>query len=223
MRGLNHAMVTALQIFCLLAASVTFGLDEPTTYRLDVTVDGPVDNHKQSINAGWVPNVEANEGESSPVRLDEETSFQKSLRKLYNGTLTGSIWTTTRGKVYRQEEVDFTPELIKKAGFEDKNYLVMISASWCGPCKRSYPLMKKLRKEGYIIYIFDTTKSDFRDYAALYKVRAYPTFIVYDNKKEVKRSVGMTSEKWFKENLKTLKEQNEKPSPTPDKDPYDGI
>ena len=216
---MNYACVIAFSAICSLATSFVDGPNQSPYHKLVTEDNGSADNHKQSINAGWVPNVGTDQGESSPTR-EEDTPLQASLRTLYNGEL---------GKVLQMNgqevEVDFTPELIKKAGYEDKNYLVMISASWCRPCKRMYPLMNKLRKEGYIIYVFDTTKKEFRNYRALYNVRAYPTFLIYDNKKEVKRSVGVTKEKWFKDNLKTLKEQNDeekKPEPKPDEDPYDG-
>ena len=83
-----------------------------------------------------------------------------------------------------------------------------------------YPLILSLRKEGYIIYVFDIESDEFKDYDAKFDVRAVPTFIVFDNGKEVTRTVGKTKEDWFHKNLKTRKVQEEEEL---NEHPYDGL
>lgn len=83
-------------------------------------------------------------------------------------------------------------------------------------------MMLELRKKGYIIYIFETNRKEFKDYAALYKVKSYPTFIVYDNAKEVARTEGRTTEEWFLKRLKT-KDQQAKEEEDQSDSPYNGF
>ena len=110
-------------------------------------------------------------------------------------------------------------DIIKTDNNVNKNYVVMVSAKWCPPCQRMYPIMEELKKEGYIVYIFDVTKAEYRGYAKSYKVNFFPTFIIFDRGKIVNRTIGTTNKTWFQTNLKTKLEQVIKPP----SNPYDEI
>jgi thiol-disulfide isomerase/thioredoxin len=216
-------MATICFLATLTVGSVSYGQYN----QLGGSGNGAVNHNQQSPNFGWVPPSELTPNtESSPVRLDEETEYHKSLRRAYNGRLDRR---SPQG-VYERDESsspigakDFTPKRIKDQGNENKNYVVMISASWCAPCKKMYPHMLDLREQGYIIYIFDTTQTEFEDYAALYAIDAYPTFIVYDKGKEVRRSEGLTNKTWFKKHLKLKKDQKDEEPDVEPSNPYDGL
>jgi thioredoxin 1 len=78
--------------------------------------------------------------------------------------------------------------------------LVKFGAQWCGPCKQVAPVLEGLKDEGYDnIYDCDVDKD--QDAAVKYFVRGVPTFIVFENGKEVKRDSGMKSAKEIKELL----------------------
>lgn len=113
---------------------------------------------------------------------------------------------------------DYIADVIKKDGNANKNHLVMISATWCAPCNRMLPMMEKLKKEGYIIYVFKVDKEGFENMDRLYKAKMYPTFLVYDGGKEVNRTTGSTTtEKWFRERLK------KEVKPEPKENPYENL
>jgi thioredoxin 1 len=62
------------------------------------------------------------------------------------------------------------------------------TAEWCGPCKKTRPIVEDLKKEGFQFQIIDA------DYEQLlvkrFEVKSVPTFILIDNEKEVKRVTG---------------------------------
>lgn len=229
---MRHALVNFVATVCFLATISVGSISYGQYNELVGSGNGSIDHSEQSLRFGWIPPTERSEtNQSSPVRLDEETDFQKSLRWVYDGRLDRrpdspyeAIAPRTKGAsplTGPDEKKDFTPERIKKQGNENKNYAVMISASWCTPCKKMYPHMAELRKRGYIIYVFDATQTEFENYAALYAVKAYPTFIIYDKGSEVQRSEGITNRTWFKKHLKLKKDQIDEPIDP--ENPYDGL
>jgi thioredoxin 1 len=62
------------------------------------------------------------------------------------------------------------------------------TADWCGPCKKTRPIVEELKKEGYQFQIIDA------DYEQLlvkrFEIKSVPTFILFKNEKEIKRMVG---------------------------------
>jgi thioredoxin 1 len=238
-------MVRFVATICFMAAFAVCGYGQEPVNKLGGPYNGLIGHSQQSVDAGWVPDARKSETkpwnrtntntESTPVDLERETERQQSLRRAYQGRLdrrstnpyrvfeaTDLEKASTLTEAQGNSKVDFTPEHIKKQGNEKKNYLVMISADWCIWCKKMYPMLLEMRKEGYIIYIFETNRREFKDYAALYNVRSYPTFIVYDNAKEVDRTAGRTNKDWFLKRLKKKKDQEEEVE-KPDDKPYDGL
>lgn len=108
-------------------------------------------------------------------------------------------------------------EMICKAGDCKKNYLVFFTAKWCGPCKKMYGIINRLRDAGYIVYVIDV--NDFPDAAKKANAHTLPTFIVMDNQKEVERFIGITSEDDLTKNLKKRDEQKDEPKPEPKPEP----
>lgn len=72
--------------------------------------------------------------------------------------------------------------------------LIVASATWCQPCKRLYPIIEKLAREGYnakVVY----------DYKGPGNVRAYPTLLFFKNGKLVDTLVGVQTEAEIKRRL----------------------
>lgn len=102
--------------------------------------------------------------------------------------------------------------MVCKNGDCKKNYVVFFTASWCAPCRKMYPRIEQLRKDGYIVYVIDADK--FKDAAADFKVDSLPTSIVMDKGQEVERFIGVVELEKITEICKTKDDQ--------DKDtPYD--
>jgi thioredoxin 1 len=95
-----------------------------------------------------------------------------------------------------------------------KNYLLLFTADWCLPCKRLYPTIEKLRKDGYIVYVLDADK--YVEAKEEFEVKSLPTLVVMNDGKEVKRFVGVTGGDTLRENLKTRVEQDADKPDTPD-------
>jgi thiol-disulfide isomerase/thioredoxin len=62
------------------------------------------------------------------------------------------------------------------------------TTDWCGPCKKVRPIVEDLKKEGFQFQMIDA------DYEQLlvkrFEVKSVPTFILFDNEKEIKRITG---------------------------------
>lgn len=194
-----------ISTICILAILIICSSCQKETHQVGSTNYGIIlDNQQGSY--------------SSQVSIHQETGYQRILRQSYKGTLIYPAPDEGSSPFFTQQAVDLTPKQIRLDGNKGKNYLVMISADWCLPCKRMYPTMAELKKQGYIVYIFDTTIEEFQDYAALYNTNAYPTFIIFDKGKETDRTLGMTQEKWFKDHLKVKEEQQVEVD-----NPYEGL
>ena len=62
------------------------------------------------------------------------------------------------------------------------------SASWCGPCKASKPVINEIRSEGYYVEFIDIDM--LTDLAQKYNVRSVPTVVIEEDGEEVSRFVG---------------------------------
>ena len=74
---------------------------------------------------------------------------------------------------------------------EDKMAIIYLTANWCGPCKRIYPLIleviNKLSKEynkKFIFYKADIDKNDLL--SEIFNVQSVPTFILINNETGIK-------------------------------------
>jgi thioredoxin-like negative regulator of GroEL len=62
------------------------------------------------------------------------------------------------------------------------------TAEWCGPCKKTRPIVEDLKREGFQFQIIDA------DYEQLlvkrFNVKSVPTFILLEDSKEINRTTG---------------------------------
>jgi thiol-disulfide isomerase/thioredoxin len=67
------------------------------------------------------------------------------------------------------------------------------TAEWCGPCKTTKPIVEEMKKEGFEFQIIDA------DYEQLlvkrFGIKSVPTFILFENEKEVDRISGAKTRK----------------------------
>ncbi len=67
--------------------------------------------------------------------------------------------------------------------------LVDFYATWCGPCKMLSPIVDEVSQNSDIKFVkVDIDKHD--KLCREYKVMSVPTLILFENGKEIKRSVG---------------------------------
>lgn len=100
---------------------------------------------------------------------------------------------------------------IEKDGHAMDHYMVVFSASWCGPCQRMKPDVKALGKEGVLIYTIDTDdeKNGGREAAVKMGVKSLPTIVVMAGGKEQARVVGRQT----LDQLRELYGANDAPQP----------
>lgn len=96
--------------------------------------------------------------------------------------------------------------------FNNKQLSVLyFTASWCGPCKKIYPLVneiiKKLTNQLFKFYIIDVDNNE--KLSDKFKVNSVPTFILVNNEDIIDSFSGNDIYK-FKELLKTGKEEHKK-------------
>lgn len=80
---------------------------------------------------------------------------------------------------YLENENEFD-ELIKG------RVLVDFYADWCGPCKRLMPILEDIND----IDILKVNVDSFGDLSRSFGIMSIPTLILFDNKKEIKKSIG---------------------------------
>jgi thioredoxin 1 len=85
------------------------------------------------------------------------------------------------------------------------NCMILWTAEWCSSCKNMYPVVESLREDGYTVYVLDYDEN--RALGRKTGVKSLPTSIIWEDKEEVKRHVGVVSEEKILETLK----KNEEP------------
>lgn len=92
----------------------------------------------------------------------------------------------------------------------DMPVMVEFWASWCPPCKRTEPILKKLQQEyADTIKIAKINVDRNPKIAKEYNVKGVPTFIVFHNGECVTRDFGAKSKNQLQEMIKTgLKKSN---------------
>jgi thioredoxin 1 len=79
--------------------------------------------------------------------------------------------------------------------------VVYFSASWCGPCKVTKPLVEKVSNERdeniEIIVIDEVDESLLNDIKTEFGIKSVPTTIFFKDNEEVDRKIGGYSEQEF--------------------------
>lgn len=72
----------------------------------------------------------------------------------------------------------------------NKPTVIMVSASWCGPCQawKRGPVPTDLENKGWTLVVADVTEDQWKHI----KVSSYPTYRIYDGKKWVQTSGALT-------------------------------
>ena len=65
--------------------------------------------------------------------------------------------------------------------------LVDFYANWCGPCKMIAPELEKVES---FVKVIKVDVDEFEELARTYGVMSIPTLILFENGKEVKRTIG---------------------------------
>jgi thioredoxin 1 len=74
-------------------------------------------------------------------------------------------------------------------------------AEWCGPCKAMHPILEGAEKEMGEGRIFKVNIEENPELAEKLEIRSIPTFIFYENGKEISRKSGMVSKNFLIESL----------------------
>jgi thioredoxin-like negative regulator of GroEL len=69
---------------------------------------------------------------------------------------------------------------------------IFFTSKVCPACQKMAPVIKKLIEDGYPIKIVDARNDT--QLASQFKIEALPTLVILDDKKEVKRLIGVVSE-----------------------------
>ena len=82
---------------------------------------------------------------------------------------------------------NFENEVLKS----EKPALVDFNANWCGPCRMLKPILEELAEEETDAKIVSINIDDEEELAEEYKVFSIPCLVLFNDGKEVKRSVGL--------------------------------
>ena len=68
-------------------------------------------------------------------------------------------------------------------------HILYFTADWCGPCKKVRPIVEEINKESIEKFMIINVDTEI-DLAKNHNVSSVPTFILFENGQEVKRSIG---------------------------------
>ncbi len=68
--------------------------------------------------------------------------------------------------------------------------LVDFNATWCGPCRMLGPVLEEISKENDKVQIVSIDVDDNEELASNYRVSSIPCLVLFENGKEVNRSIG---------------------------------
>ena len=91
---------------------------------------------------------------------------------------------------------------IKEGNFENEikegKVLVDFNATWCGPCRMLAPILEEF-SESTAIKVCSVDVDQAEDIAKEYGIMSIPCLILFEDGKEIKRSVGLISLEELKE------------------------
>jgi thioredoxin 1 len=89
------------------------------------------------------------------------------------------------------DDTNFNTEVTNASGV----VLVDFSATWCGPCKRQYPILEKFAEENFgkvKVVIVDIDNAPVA--ASKLGIRSVPSLLVFENGKQINFKVGLTTQ-----------------------------
>lgn len=95
-------------------------------------------------------------------------------------------------------DTNFNTEVLEYKGI----VLVDFYADWCGPCKRLSPIIEEVSGEEEQVKFVKLNIDEAQDIAIEYQVMSIPTLIIFENGKEINRSVGLIDKERIKELIK---------------------
>ena len=96
-------------------------------------------------------------------------------------------------KVIEVNEKNFQEEVMKS-----EKVLVDFNATWCGPCRMLKPILDEF-SESSNVKVCSVDVDDNENLARTYGIMSIPCLILFENGKEVRRSVGLIQEDELKE------------------------
>lgn len=91
---------------------------------------------------------------------------------------------------------------LKKEINSGKTLFVDFGANWCGECKMSEPIIKRIKKDfdsfEFLKLDVDTEKAWIEDGNKEFAIKKVPTFLVYKNGKKVDEAFGFQTEAKFR-------------------------
>jgi thioredoxin 1 len=83
--------------------------------------------------------------------------------------------------------------------------LIDFNAPWCGPCRLQEPILEKIaaRFDGKAI-VAAVNVDRHQEIAANFDIQSIPTIIIFKNRKEIKRFIGLQPEKALEDTLNKL-------------------
>lgn len=241
---MRHALLFIVATICVALTVNTVQAGDGRKSELDEIYQRFAGDNQQGINFGWIPRVEegteystaADAPAGTAARADTDAGTgtaararRESLRRAYQEVQAEraadsrlTAYAAFTSSMDKERETIILPPNVEENGDGETNFAAIFSMSWCGSCRKMYPVVKQLRKEGYLIYFYVCDKEEYEDMDldAKFDVKMFPTIVVFDKGKEVKRKTGVTNIDWFRKNLKTRDEQSEEEEP---ENPYDGI
>ena len=84
-------------------------------------------------------------------------------------------------------------EFIKEVSENNKKVLVDFYANWCGPCRMLRPVLEEFANEFNDIKIVSIDVDEAENLAREYEVISIPCLVLFQDGKEINRSVGLKS------------------------------
>jgi thiol-disulfide isomerase/thioredoxin len=90
-----------------------------------------------------------------------------------------------------------------QSAFAQREVYQFTAPAWCSPCQQMEPIVAQLKQSGVPIRQFDIDVPAFKNYMQQMHVTKVPTFILIENRRELKRVSGMmdsnTFLNWYKD------------------------
>ena len=93
-------------------------------------------------------------------------------------------------------------EFIKEVSESNKKVLVDFYANWCGPCRMLRPILEEIANEFNDTKIVSIDVDEAENLAREYEVISIPCLVLFQDGKEINRSVGLKSKEEIENMIK---------------------